>query len=411
MQKIGAPVAWDVTNGNNQKIAILDCGVYSESSPFRAPDNQTGHPDLRGKVVLEMNFSDATTGADDLCNHGTLMAGIAAANTNNGAGVAGVGFNAQILNAKVLDDNGDGFDSWVASGIVWATDNGANVISMSLGGEGGCNNTLQTAINYAWARNVVLVAAAGNGGSDGIGDALPEAPGSCNNVMPVGAIDRFDARASFSNYNANPGAGPVVPVAAPGVGIFSTDYLGFYNSVDGTSPATPHVAGAAALIKAANPGFSNSEIISRLISSAAPIVGTGTLWANGRLDVPSALGQIACTPRPAVTISTATAGNSLNVTLTATGVGNAVRYFQVNGAVGAMTNASLVFRSTYAGTPAIAPLHWSGATTYVPANTGASTTFQLHRQTAGSPSTMPIRVQDGCGTWTTLVGGGAGAGF
>ena len=412
MQKIGAPIAWDLTTGTNApKIAILDCGVYTESSTFPAPDGQFGHPDIRGKVVAEANFSNATTGADDFCDHGTLMAGIAAASTNNALGVAGVAFNAKLINGKVLDDNGNGFDSWVASGIVWAADNGAGVISMSLGGDGGCNQTLQSAIDYAWNRGAVIVAAAGNGGADGVGDPLPEAPGSCNHVIPVGAIDQLDGKASFSNYNANPASGAVVPLAAPGVNVLSTDYLGTYSTVSGTSPATPHVAGAAALVMLLHPGEANSAIVSRLINNADPIVGTGTYWANGRLDVPAAIAGVTCSPRPTVTVSANANGSYLNVTLTVAGTGNAIRYFQVNGTAGTIVNASLAFYATYGGNPAISPLQWGGASTYVPSNTAASTTFQVHRQAAGSAATVPVKVQDICGAWSTFVGGGNSAGF
>ncbi|MGE3269092.1 MAG: S8 family serine peptidase [Chloroflexota bacterium] len=411
MQKIGAPVAWDLTTGTNApKIAILDCGVYTESSTFRAPDNQFGHPDIRGKVVAEQNFTTATTGADDFCDHGTLMAGVAGAATNNSLGVAGVAFNAKLMNGKVLDDNGDGFDSWVASGIVWAADNGAGVISMSLGGDGPCNQTLQSAIDYAWNKGAVIVAAAGNGGPDEIGDPLPEAPGSCNHVIPVGAIDQLDAKASFSNYNANPAAGAVVPIAAPGVNVLSTDFLGTYSTVSGTSPATPHVAGAAALIKLLYPGEANSQIVARLINNAAPIAGTGTYWANGRLDIPAAMSGATCSPRPKVNVTTSANGAYLNVTLTATGVGNVIRYFQVNGNVGQMTNANVVFRATYGGNPVISPVTWGGASTYVGSNTTASVSFEVHRNSAGSAATVHVRGQDVCGSWSTFVGGGTGNG-
>lgn len=411
VQKIGAPIAWDITNGANApKIAILDCGIYSDSSTFKAPDTQVGHPDLRGKVVNEANFSSAAD-TDDWCNHGTLMAGIAAANTNNSVGVAGVAFNAQLMNGKVLDDLGEGYDSWVASGIVWATQNGAGVISMSLGGEGACNATLQSAIDIAWNAGVVIVAAAGNGGADGVGDPLPEAPGSCNHVIPVGAIDKNDARASFSNYNANPGAGPVVPLAAPGVDTYSTDFRGRYSTVDGTSPATPHVAAVAALVREAYPNESNASIVNRLISTADPIVGTGTFWANGRINAPAAVGGASCSPRPKITVSTTPMGSYLELILSTTGVGNAIRYVQSGGAAGTATNANLIYPSSFSGSPNIAPTTWQGAPTYVPAATSNSTMIHIERQTPGSTTTVPIKVQDVCGTWTTLVGGGTSAGF
>lgn len=410
--KVGTSLAWDLVQGTGApKIAILDCGIFTESSSVNGTDGQKGHPDLRGKVTLERNFA-GTVDVDDWCDHGTLMAGIAGAKTNNGIGVAGVGYNVQLLNGKVLDDDGSGFDSWVASGITWAADNGAGVISMSLGGDGGCNSTLQTAIDYAWNRGVIIIAAAGNGGADGVGDPLPEAPGSCNHVVPVGAIDKNDQRASFSNYNANPSAGAVVPVAAPGVGIFSTgSFSPFYYSVDGTSPATPHVAAVASLVKARYPSETNQQIVNRLINAADPITGTGSLWTNGRIDLPAALAGVSCSPRPAVTVATSPKGTYLEVTVTTSGVGNGVRYIQVGGSAGVMTNANMIFPGSLAGTNNVTASSWNGATTYVPSAPAASATFHITRQAAGSATTVQVKVQDMCGTWTTLVGGGTGAGF
>src|SRR5262249_4582434 len=151
----------------------------------------------------------------------------------------------------------DGFDSWVASGITWAADNGAQVISMSLGGEGSCSQTLQAATEYAWNKGAVIVAAAGNGGTDGVGDPAPESPGNCNHVIPVAAIDQNDNRAPFSNY------GLAVPLAAPGVNILSTNFVGTYGTVSGTSPATPHVAAVAALLWSTPYGTSNQAIVNR----------------------------------------------------------------------------------------------------------------------------------------------------
>lgn len=132
-QKVEAPAAWDTTTGSNTvRIAVLDTGI-SQS-----------HPDLAGKVVAAQNFTDSPT-AEDLHGHGTHVAGTAAAVTNNAVGVAGMDWNARLMNGKVLGDNGSGYYSWVASGITWAADNGAKVIGQSrellelrdLGGRGG----------------------------------------------------------------------------------------------------------------------------------------------------------------------------------------------------------------------------------------------------------------------------------
>ena len=109
MTKIQAPQAWDITTGPSVKIAILDTGV------------DQNHPDLAAKIVANQNFSSSST-VDDLYGHGTHVAGIAAAITGNGIGVAGVGYNCTIMNVKVLDDTGSGYYSWVANGITWAAD-------------------------------------------------------------------------------------------------------------------------------------------------------------------------------------------------------------------------------------------------------------------------------------------------
>jgi thermitase len=152
MTKIQAPEAWIVTTGSSDvKMAILDTGIDQD------------HPDLASKIVANKNLTTSST-VDDLYGHGTHCAGIAAAITDNGIGVAGVGFNTSLMNVKVLDDSGSGQYSWIANGITWAADNGAKVISMSLGGSSG-SYTLQNAVNYAWNKGVVVVAAAGNNGN------------------------------------------------------------------------------------------------------------------------------------------------------------------------------------------------------------------------------------------------------
>ena len=213
--KSQCPAAWDVSRGApSVPIAIVDCGIYNESSRVVSPDGRTGHPDMRGKVTREQNFSPSPD-TDDFCNHGIHVAGIAAASTNNAVGVAGVGFDAALLNAKVLDDLGGGTDQSVAQGISWAADNGARVISMSLGRPGACGGTVQAAIDSAWSRGAVIVVAAGNDGYIGA-----TAPGNCNHVLSAAATDSQDGVAPFSNY------GPSIPVGAPGVGILSSNNTG-----------------------------------------------------------------------------------------------------------------------------------------------------------------------------------------
>lgn len=265
MVKIQAPEAWDITQGSSAvKIAILDTGI------------DQNHEDLAAKIVANKNFTRSRT-VDDRYGHGTHVAGIAAALTNNGKGVAGVGFNSSLMNGKVLGDNGLGQYSWVASGIIWAADNGAQIINLSLGGTS-ASDTLKSAVDYAWGKGSVLVAAAGNSNTD-----APLYPAYYENSIAVAATDENDAKASFSNYGA------WVDIAAPGVSIFSTmpnhkNQIGIlnYGSLSGTSMSTPHVAGVAALVFAAKSGWTNAEVRTRIESSVD--LTTGFTTAIGRVN-------------------------------------------------------------------------------------------------------------------------------
>jgi len=268
LTKIGAPQAWDVTTGNPSiNIAILDTGVDLD------------HPDLADKIVSNINFSSSPT-VDDVYGHGTHVAGIAAAMTNNGVGVAGLGYSSTIMNVKVLGDTGSGTYSAIASGIMWAVDNGAEVINMSLGGSSP-SSTLQDAINYAWSKGVVVVAAAGN-----YGNTAPLYPAHYANCIAVAATDYTDAKASFSNY------GDWVDVAAPGVFIYATLKDNSYGKKSGTSMASPHVAGLAALVfttvsDTSGDGKLNDEVRSRIEATCDDIGVTGI--GHGRINAARAV--------------------------------------------------------------------------------------------------------------------------
>ncbi|MBI4080575.1 MAG: S8 family serine peptidase [Candidatus Levybacteria bacterium] len=267
-----AASAWDVTTGGSTiKIAILDTGI------------EESHPDLSGKVVGSFNFTDSAT-ADDLDGHGTHVAGIAAAATNNGNGVAGTGYNTVLLNGKVLNDNGEGTYDWVANGIIWAADQGADVISMSLGGSS-YSQTLENAVNDAWSKGAVVIAAAGNNGN-----SKPSYPGYYQNVIAVAATDSNDSKASFSTY------GSWVDVAAPGVNIYSTYKDNSYKSINGTSMATPFAAGTAALIWMQGSCSNNTCVRQQLEKTADQIAGTGSLWAWGRINAYKAVSGIVTVP-------------------------------------------------------------------------------------------------------------------
>ncbi len=272
--KIKAPEAWAVITGTSSvAIAILDTGI------------DQSHEDLKAKIVKNVNFTTSRT-VDDKYGHGTHVAGSAAAVTNNGLGVAGTCPNCILYNVKVLGDDGRGAWSWIANGIVWAANNGAKVINLSLGGSSG-SSTVENAVNYAWDKGVVLAAAAGNSGS-----SSPTYPAFYDKVIAVAATDQKDNKASFSNW------GSWVDVAAPGVSILSTapDHRNRiwgsgvkYAYGSGTSMASPHVAGVAGLVWSTGKCATNSCVRSRIEKGADKIAGTGTDWAHGRLNAYNAV--------------------------------------------------------------------------------------------------------------------------
>ena len=305
--KVEAAVAWDTTTGSaGVVIAILDTGV------------DINHPDLKDKIVKNVNFTGSST-YSDIQGHGTHVAGIAAASTNNGIGVAGLGYDASIMNVKVLGDDGSGYYSWVTSGIIWAADNGAQVINMSLGGTSS-SRALEDAINYAWSKGVVVVAAAGNYGS-----SSPFYPAYYANCMAVAATDANDSKASWSNY------GSWVDVAAPGVNIYSTLRGSSYGYKSGTSMASPFVAGLAALVfttegDASSNGLLNDDVRAR-IESTCDDIGLSGIGA-GRINAARAVQGGQKEPQPGVQIvktadptSVSEADTAITYTYTVTNTG------------------------------------------------------------------------------------------
>ncbi|MFD2611492.1 S8 family peptidase [Paenibacillus gansuensis] len=263
-QRISAPSAWDVTtSSSNIRIAVIDSGV------------QLNHPDLSGKLLPGYDFVSRDGLPEDGNGHGTHVAGIAAAATNNARGIAGIAPNASILPVRVLDNSGSGSLATVANGIIYAADQGAQVINLSLGSTSGAL-TLQNAINYAWNKGAVLVAAAGN---DGV--STPNFPAYYTNVIAVASTDETDNKSPFSNY------GSWVEVAAPGSAILSTYTGGYYAYLDGTSMASPHVAGLAALLAAQ--GWTNLQIRNVICNTSDPISGTGIYWRFGRVNAARAV--------------------------------------------------------------------------------------------------------------------------
>ncbi|MCO4253810.1 S8 family serine peptidase [Pseudarthrobacter cellobiosi] len=273
---VDAVEAWTFTTGSGIKVAVLDSGV--------ANDN----PDINPKVAARANFTNGETG-DDNYGHGTHVAGIVAA-SHNTQGVAGTCPACTILDGKVLNDSGIGSSSGLADGINWAVSNGAKVINMSLGVR--ASRTLETAVNNAWSKGVVLVAAAGNGGNQ-----TKIYPGAYPNVIAVGATDNFDNKASFSTYGAS-----WVDVAAPGANVYSTfpnhefvlraQYnrsLG-YDVGNGTSMSSAVVAATAALAWSSHPGATNISVRANVELTAEKITGQDSYWEHGRVNACKAVG-------------------------------------------------------------------------------------------------------------------------
>ena len=273
---VDAPDAWQITHGNaNISIAILDTGI------------DVSHPDLATKVLSSISFTTSST-SNDMYGHGTHVAGIAGACNNNGIGVAGIGYNSSLMNVKVLADDGSGFYSWIANGIIWAADHGAKVINLSLGGSS-ASSTLENAVNYAWSKGVVVVAAAGNSGN-----ANPFYPAYCINAIAVGATDANDTMPYWSNR------GSWVDVAAPGDSIYSTILDSQYGYKSGTSMASPHVAGLAGLVLSVasdtnGDGKLNDEVRSRIESTCDNV---GVDVAFGRINAYQAVLGLSPTPAP-----------------------------------------------------------------------------------------------------------------
>ncbi len=283
LPKVSAPQAWDIVTGSNIKVAVLDTGLDSNRSEFS------------GKILSGYDFINNDADPTDDNSHGTSVTGVIAAITNNNQEIAGIAFNSLIIPVKVLDSNGAGPYDKIASGIIYATDNGAKVINLSLSGPS-YSATLENAVNYAYNKGVVVVAAAGNQ------NGPVNYPAAFKNVVAVAATDKNDAKASFSNY------GPEIDIAAPGVEVYTTNAV--LNSFgNGTSFASPHVAAAAALLFSKGPA-TNQAVMDALYSGAADIGASGwdEFFGNGRLNIYSSLNNLKLTESQATSYPTPTPG-------------------------------------------------------------------------------------------------------
>ncbi|SCF83047.1 S8 family serine peptidase [Streptomyces sp. Ncost-T10-10d] len=286
-KQVHAPEAWAAGyDGKGTKVAVLDTGVDAE------------HPDLVNRVAGAKNFTDSKT-TDDRQGHGTHTA-----STVGGSGAAsdgrkkGVAPGTSLLIGKVLSDQGYGLDSWIIAGMQWAVDQQADVVSMSLGNPTirDCNDPMaQATKQLSQNTHTLFVIAAGNAGP---GTETVSSPGCVPSVLTVGAIDRDDTTAQFSSRGPVAVTHTLKPeIAAPGVGISAANAGGrgvyAYRTMSGTSMATPHVAGAAAIVRQAHPDWTAQQVKEALVSSArtgGKVAGADETGA-GVLDVFGAVNQ------------------------------------------------------------------------------------------------------------------------
>jgi subtilisin family serine protease len=300
--QIGAPAAWDAGyTGEGIKVAVVDTGV-----------DQT-HPDLADREIAEANFSEAPDNVDHF-GHGTHVASIVAGTgAKSGGKYRGVASGAQILDAKVLDDFGGGLESWIIAGMEWAAEQGADIANLSLGGGDTPGiDPMEEAVNTLSAEyGTLFVIAAGNSG----GDATVGTPGSADAALTVGAVDRDDNLAPFSSRGPRIGDGAIKPdVTAPGVDIVAARHADGtigpevepgYTSLSGTSMATPHVAGAAALLAQQHPDYTGAQLKAILSGSAKPHPDlTAFEQGAGRIDVARAITQTVVSEPTSVSIGT-----------------------------------------------------------------------------------------------------------
>ncbi|HEX6398759.1 MAG TPA: S8 family peptidase [Steroidobacteraceae bacterium] len=388
---INAPAAWDKATGTGVVVGIVDTGYRP-------------HSDLSGQILQGYDFisdtfvsndgngrdSDASDPGDAIsageCGngeptqsepsswHGTHVAGTIAAKTNNGSGVAGVAFNARVVPARVLGKCG-GYTSDIADAIIWvsggsvsgvpANANPAKVINISLGGDGACDTTTQTAINSARSRGASVIVAAGNENRD----ASLDSPANCSGVVTVASVNRSGGRSYFSNFGSS------VEVAAPGGdirvssanGILSTlnagskspgaDSYAFYQ---GTSMATPHVVGVVALMLSAKPTLTPDQVTSILQSTARAFPATCSLCGAGIVDASAAVtAAVGGTTPPPPGINETEPNNSTSASQSISAANTTV-----NGTMGSRTDTDYFRLTLAAGKTLTATLTPNGSSDY-----------------------------------------------
>lgn len=290
VDKIGGPAAWKISQGKGVRVAMLDTGIDVTHYDLQVQGGYTARG-IDGDYLV------------DLDGHGTHVAGIVGARRNN-IGVMGVAPLAELYAVKVLDDTGVGTISTLIDGLLWAVENRMQVANMSLGTVMD-SQALREAVELAYDNGMMLVAAAGNRGNKGGRKDAVEFPAAYAPVIAVGAVDQTDVRASFS------ATGPALELVAPGVRIKSTFSGGALATGSGTSLASPHVTGTAALVWAANPQWTNRQVRERLVATAQRVGdGDPCRYGRGRIDAAAAVGTRQDKAEPSVGITVAMKASS-----------------------------------------------------------------------------------------------------
>ena len=391
LTKIGWGQVFNTPPKGTAVVAVLDTGV------------DASHPDLAGKIMPGVSILDsATDGRTDSNGHGTSLAGIVAANTDNHAGIAGVGYaGVSVMPVTVLGSDGTGQDGDIIGGVIWAADHGANVILMGFSNAGFSQN-LQDAIDYAWAKNIVVVAATGNNGQ-----GTPTYPAGHRGVIGVSATDQNDVLAPFSNYGLD------VFLAAPGVDIITTARVNTdsnlnYQTINGTSASSAFVAGVAGFMKAMNPTLTNGAILGRLARGADPAANpkdpafTGK-YGYGRVNMAKALADTGTAVLAPVGAATAAGGvvgpyrAAAACIAATTGNWNAAGTWTGCGATGPVAGDS-VFINTGVTVTVPAGVAAACATIGFSANVGAASSIELASNTSTLTVSGAVTIQARSGT-------------